>query len=89
MPAKKPKIVSGRGAKPEKRRWSYPFDTLKKKGDWFGVPDMSRENSVRSQASKNQKLRHVHYSVNRVKKGEDPYKLKADGIVVLFESYQP
>lgn len=89
MASKKSKIVTGQGAKPEQRRFSYPFDKLKKEGDWFGVQDMSRENSVRAQASKNQRSRGVRYSVRRYKKGEPPYKLKADGIVVIFDSYQP
>lgn len=85
MPTK-PEITTGTGAKPVKRT-TYPFDTLQKAGDWFGVADKAREGSVRAQASKNQKSRGVKYKVQRVKKGQPPYKLAKDGVVVLFDSY--
>jgi hypothetical protein len=83
-----PHIKTGHRARPQKR-WTYPFETLQKKDDWFGVADMARENSVRAQASKNMKARGVKYRVQRVTKGEEPYKLAADGVVVIFDSYQP
>ena len=85
---REPDITTGDRARPQKR-WTYPFETLQKKNDWFGVSDMKRENSVRAQASKNMKARGVRYRVQRVAKGEEPYRLKADGVVVIFDSYQP
>ena len=83
---KKPAIKTGTGAKPVKRS-AYPFDTLQKKGDWFGIEDRKREGSLRSQASKNQKSRGVRYKVQRVDKGEKPFELARDGVVVIFEHY--
>lgn len=87
MPTK-PEITSGTGAKRVKRS-AYPFDTLRKKGDWFGVADRSREGSLRSQASKQQKARGVKYNVQRVEKGQKPFDLTKDGIVVIFDRYEP
>lgn len=82
----KPVITTGTGAKPVKRS-AYPFDTLQKKGDWFGIADRKREGSLRSQASKNQKVRGVRYKVQRVEKGQEPFKLAKDGVIVMFDSY--
>lgn len=86
MPKNKPDISTGTGAKPLTRS-AYPFDTLRKKGDWFGVAGRELEGSVRSQASKQQKARGVKYKVQRVTKGEEPFNLKRDGVVVIFQAY--
>lgn len=84
--AKKAAIKTGSGAMRVSRA-SYPFDTLKKKGDWFGVADRHRASSLRSQASKNGKARGVKYHVQLVDKGQEPFKLTKDGVVVMFDSY--
>lgn len=86
MPKRKPSITTGTGAKPVKRS-AYPFDDLKKPTDWFAIEGREREGSLRSQASKQQKTRSVKYTVSRVDKGVEPYKLKRDGLVVVFDHY--
>ncbi len=86
MPKRKPSIKTGTGAKRVKRS-AYPFDTLEKPTDWFAIEGREKEASLRSQASKQQKARGVKYSVNRVEKGVDPYKLKRDGLVVIFDHF--
>ena len=86
MAKKKPAVSTGTGAKPVKHS-AYPFDNLQKKGDWFGVADRTREGSLRSQASKQAKARKVVYKVQRVAKGVEPFNLKRDGVVVIFQAY--
>lgn len=87
---KTPRIAVHGGLKPLVK-WKYPFDQLKKAGDYFLVEGMKLENSVRSQASKNQVSRGVKYRVSRVAAGEvlsDGTKIKVPSLVVRFESYQ-
>lgn len=67
------------------KRVSYPFDDLKKPGDYFRVDDIEQDNSVRAQASKQSKIRQVKYSVNRrltEVKGKEKMV-----IVVMFDHY--
>lgn len=85
------KIAARSGLKPLVTRFKYPFDDLKVEGNYFIVESRSMENSVRAQASKNQKARGVHYSVTRVHKGDklsDGTKIKSDGLIVRFDGYQ-
>lgn len=85
------KIPARQGLQPIAKRYKYPFDDLKVEGNYFIVDTMALENSVRAQASKNQKARGVRYSVTRVHKGEklsDGTLIKNDGLIVRFDGYQ-
>lgn len=83
-----PAITVHSGLAAKKRK--YPFDDLKKPGDYFIVAGKDLEKSVRTQAYKNQSTRSVRYNVNRVKKGDvlsDKTRIKSDGVIVRFDSY--
>ncbi len=57
-------IKVGKGAPPISRS-RYPFDSLKKRNDWFQVDDVSLHASIRSQASKKTKATGIQYAVNK------------------------
>ena len=69
----KPAIRRGRVHKPT--RSNYPWDSLKKPGNWFKVKNTKKYGSLRAQASKQGKSRGVKYSVS----------LQKDGVLVAYE----
>lgn len=80
-----PRTKIRHGLLPKARK--YPFDDLKVAGDYFIVYGTELENSLRVQASKNQKARSVSYTVTRVDRGlvlSDGKKIDQDGMVVRF-----